>query len=107
MKSEGNWAQKNRVIGKAKPYRGLTRMRADQEEIAKIAEIERQKSHHGGTETRRRSGIRKLTADERGSEEVAGIAVIARHRRHRKNKTLPRMNADKRGSGKAKIGTTE
>jgi len=34
-------------------------MRADQEEIAKIAEIERQKSHHGGTETRRRWEHRK------------------------------------------------
>jgi hypothetical protein len=38
-------------------------------------------------------------------EEIAGIAVIARHRRHRKNKTLPQINADKRGSGK--IGKTK
>ena len=46
-------------------------------EITKIAEIERQKSHHGGTETRRRSGIGK-------------------------NKTLPRIYANKRGSGRQK-----
>jgi hypothetical protein len=63
----------------------------------------------------------RMNADERGSEEIAGIAVIARHRRNRKGKisprrhgdtekigdrknqkTLPLMNADKRGSGKQK-----
>jgi len=32
---------------------------------------------------------------------IAVIAVIARHRRNRKGKTLPLMNADKRGLGKA------
>jgi len=70
MKSEGNWAQKNRVIGKAKPCRGLTRMRADQEEIPKIAEIERQNLT---TEARRRG-------EDRGSEN------------------LPLMNADQKRS---------
>jgi hypothetical protein len=39
-------------------------------------------------------GRENLTADSTG--EIAEIAVIARDR---KGKTLPRINADKRGSG--------
>jgi hypothetical protein len=48
-------------------------------------------------------------------EEIAGIAVIARHRRDRKSKSLPRRHGDAEGIGgsenrdigKAKIGTTQ
>jgi hypothetical protein len=38
---------------------------------------------------------------------IAGIAVIARHRRDRKNKGLPQIYADERGSEKTHHGGTE
>jgi len=36
--------------------------------------------------------------EQGGGREIAGIADIARDRRDRKGKTLPRINADGRGS---------
>jgi hypothetical protein len=38
--------------------------------------------------------LSRMNADARGSEEIAGIAVIARHRRNRKGKISPRRHGD-------------